>query len=469
MKLPNMNETFYHNLPSGLQIVHRKTTSPVVYVGIMVGAGTRHELPSENGMAHYIEHCVFKGTEHYTARQIINHIEGIGGEINAYTTKEETTFYAATLRNHFRTTLHLLADMVLHPTFNKKETDKEVTVILDEIESYNDSPSELIYDDFENMVFEGSSLAMPILGTKKTLRRISKSPDIALNWMKTHYRPERMVLFVLGNITTQQVISAAEKELLANTHYPISHSEASISPQGVQYPIDHSEASHSPQGVQYPIAYSTQSGRPIAAPAASCSSPSERPVGLCPSYSPSGASRTYRRHTHQTHVMLGSHAYPIGHPKQLTMYLLNNILGGGSMSSRLYLSLREKHGLVYNIDSQAVPLSDTGYWNIYLACEPQHKEQCLELCHKELRNLRETTLTSAQLQRALRQLEGQMAISAENQENNALAMAKQMLYHHHAPAWQKTFAKVQQITPAQLQEVANEVFAPEKIYTLLYD
>ena len=413
-----MNNTFYHNLPNGLQIVHRKTTSPVVYVGIMVGAGTRHELPNENGMAHYIEHCVFKGTEHYTARQIINHIEGIGGEINAYTTKEETTFYAATLRNHFRTTLHLLAEMVLRPTFNKKETDKEVTVILDEMESYNDSPSELIYDDFENMIFEGSSLAMPILGMKKTLRRISKSPDIALNWMKTNYRPERMVLFVLGDVTTQQVIAVAERE------FGEISSTASIT-----------------------IATSTSSHTSAS----------------------NATTRTYRRHTHQTHVMLGSHAYPIGHPKQLTMYLLNNILGGGSMSSRLYLSLREKHGLVYNIDSQAVPLSDTGYWNIYLACEPQHKEQCLELCHKELRNLRETTLTSAQLQRALLQLEGQMAISAENQENNALAMAKQMLYHHHAPAWQETFAKVQQITPTQLQEVANEVFAPEKIYTLLYD
>ena len=414
-----MNETFYHNLPNGVQIVHRKTTSPVVYVGIMIGAGTRHELPNENGMAHYIEHCVFKGTEHYTARQIINHIEGIGGEINAYTTKEETTFYAATLRNHFRTTLHLLADMVLHPTFNKKETDKEVTVILDEIESYNDSPSELIYDDFENMVFEGSSLAMPILGTKKTLRRISKSPDMALNWMKTHYRPERMVLFVLGNVTTQQVISAAEKEF-GNTEVPINNTTLYNTKQ------------------YYTTLNNTKS-------------------------------RTYRRHTHQTHIMLGSRSYPIGHPKQLTMYLLNNILGGSSMSSRLYLSLREKYGLVYNIDSQAVPLSDTGYWNIYLACEPQHKDQCLELCHKELKQLRDTTLTSAQLQRALRQLEGQMAISAENQENNALAMAKQMLYYHHAPAWQETFAKVKEITPAQLQDVANEVFAPEKIYTLLYD
>ena len=413
-----MYETFYHNLPNGVQIVHRLTSSPVVYVGIMIGAGTRHEQPEENGMAHYIEHCLFKGTEHYTARQIINHIEGIGGEINAYTTKEETTFYAATLNNHFRTTLHLLADMVLRPTFNKKETDKEITVILDEIESYNDSPSELIYDDFENMIFEGSSLAMPILGTKKTLRRISKSPQYPLNWMAQHYRPERMVLFVQGNVSTKQVIAAAEKELLSSSPYR---------------PIDYSPS---------PIAYSP---------------------------SPIAYSRTYKRHTHQTHVMLGSHTYPIGHPKQLTMFLLNNILGGGSMSSRLYLSLREKYGLVYNIDSQAVPLSDTGYWNIYLACEPQHKDQCLELCHKELKQLRDTRLTATQLQRALRQLEGQLAISAENQENNALAMAKQMLYHHRAPQWQETFAKVQKITPEQLQEVANEVFAPEKIYTLLYD
>lgn len=413
-----MYDTFYHILPNGVQIVHRKTNSPVVYVGLMIGAGTRHEQANENGMAHYIEHCVFKGTEHYNARQIINHIEGIGGEINAYTTKEETTFYAATLCNHFRTTLHLLADMVLRPTFNKKETDKEVTVILDEIESYNDSPSELIYDDFENMVFEGSSLAMPILGTKKTLRRISKSPEIALNWMKTHYRPERMVLFVLGNVTTQQVVAAAEREL--------------------------GELSSTTSITSTTSTTSTTSN-------------------------PSATTRTYRRHTHQTHIMLGARSYPIGHQKQLTMYLLNNILGGGSMSSRLYLSLREKHGLVYNIDSQAVPLSDTGYWNIYLACEPQHKEQCLELCHKELKQLRDTRLTAAQLQRALRQLEGQMAISAENQENNALAMAKQMLYHHHAPAWQETFAKVKEITPTQLQDVANEVFAPEKIYTLLYD
>ena len=409
-----MYETFYHNLTNGVQIVHRLTASPVVYVGLMIGAGTRHELPEENGMAHYIEHCLFKGTEHYSARQIINHIEGIGGEINAYTTKEETTFYAATLNNHFRTTLHLLADMVLRPTFLKRETDKEVTVILDEIESYNDSPSELIYDDFENLIFEGSTLAMPILGTKKTLKRISKSPEYPLNWMAQHYRPERMVLFVLGNVSPKQVIAAAEKEL---GHLASVSSSTSVS---------------------------------------------------SPSSLTNSKERIYRRHTHQTHVMLGSHSFPIGHPKQLTMFLLNNILGGGSMSSRLYLSLREKYGLVYNVDSQAVPLSDTGYWNIYLACEPQYKDQCLELVHGELKKLRDVRLTSTQLQRALSQLQGQLAISAENQENNALAMAKQMLYHHRAPQWQETFAKVQKITSEQLQEVANEVFDTNKIATLQY-
>jgi predicted Zn-dependent peptidase len=304
--------------------------------------------------------------------------------------------------------------MVLHPTFLKKETDKEVTVILDEIESYNDSPSELIYDDFENMIFEGSSLAMPILGTKKTLKRISKSPDYPLNWMKQHYRPERMVLFVLGNVSPKQVIAAAEKEL---GHLASVSSSTSVS---------------------------------------------------SPSSLTNSKERIYRRHTHQTHVMLGSHSFPIGHPKQLTMFLLNNILGGGSMSSRLYLSLREKYGLVYNVDSQAVPLSDTGYWNIYLACEPQYKDQCLELVHGELKKLRDVRLTSTQLQRALSQLQGQLAISAENQENNALAMAKQMLYHHRAPQWQETFAKVQKITSEQLQEVANEVFDTNKIATLQY-
>ena len=170
-------QTFYHILPNGVTMALRQTPSPVAYIGVMVGAGTRDEQTEENGMAHYIEHCVFKGTKHHSARQIIHSIEGIGGEINAYTTKEETTFYAAILAEHVQLTLHLLAEMVLEPTFKKEETDKERMVIIDEIESYNDSPSELIYDDFEGLLFAGHPLALPILGTRKTLRHISSKPD----------------------------------------------------------------------------------------------------------------------------------------------------------------------------------------------------------------------------------------------------------------------------------------------------
>lgn len=418
-----MNETFYHILPNGIRIVHRPTQSPVVYAGLMTGVGTRHERPEENGMAHYIEHCVFKGTEHYTARQIINKIEGIGGEINAYTTKEETTFYAAALKQHFRTTLHLLADMILYPTFPKRETDKELTVILDEIESYNDSPSELIYDDFESLLFHGSSLALPILGTKKTLRRISTSPEQPLQWMANHYSPERMVLFVTGDISPKQMVAHAERELGHFTQMqPIDN-------QTVQSHnmIHGGDADSAPQYV------------------------------------------SYRRHTHQTHLMFGARAYDIGNEKQLAMYLLNNILGGGSMSSRLNLSLREQRGLVYTVESQYTPLSDTGYWNVYMACEPPHKDACMELAMNELQRLRDTRLTSAQFQHAIRQLEGQMAISAENQENNALAMGKQMLYHNVAPTWQETFQRICELTPADLQEVAQEVYENSNIHVLQYD
>lgn len=419
------NNIFYNILPNGVKIVHRKTDSAVAYVGIMIGTGTREESADVNGMAHYIEHCVFKGTETRTARQIISQIEGIGGEVNAYTTKEETTFYAATPVEHLRHTFRLISDMVLHPTFPKKETDKELGVILDEIESYNDSPSELIYDDFEALVFAGSSLSQPILGTKKTLRRISKSPEIAKGWMAEHYQPEKMVVFVQGNISAQSVCKMVKSEFSQPALNPRMRSNSSpIDPQQVHKEAHPAEVTHAV---------------------------------------------SYKKHTHQTHVMLGGRAYALGHERQLVMYLLNNILGGGSLNSRLNLSLREKRGLVYTVESTYTPLSDTGYWCIYFACEPEHKDECLRLVKEELRLLREHPLTVTQLRRALTQLRGQMAIAAENQENNALSMAKQMLYYGEAPTWQETFAEIEKITPEQLQNVASELFDDDTIFMLTYE
>ncbi|MDY5650535.1 MAG: pitrilysin family protein, partial [Paludibacteraceae bacterium] len=282
------SQTFYHILANGIKIVHRWTPSPVAYVGVMVGAGTRDEKPEENGMAHYIEHCVFKGTAHHSARQIIHAIEGVGGEINAYTTKEETTFYAAILAEHVQLTLHLIAEMILEPSFKKEETEKERMVILDEIESYNDTPSELIYDDFENLVFAGSSLAQPILGTRKTLRHLSSKPEYAKRWMQAHYRPERMVVFCQGNVKPERLFKLAEKEFGGMSGTPRMSSTPDLTPTFLRQ-----------ESYMSPITIERE--------------------------------RAYKKHTHQVHAMLGGRAYPIGHTNQLAMFLMNNILGGGSL------------------------------------------------------------------------------------------------------------------------------------------
>ena len=418
------SQTFYHILPNGVKIVHRWTPSPVVYVGVMVGAGTRDEAPEENGMAHYIEHCVFKGTAHHSARQIIHSIEGIGGEINAYTTKEETTFYAAILAEHVQLTLHLIAEMILQPTFKKEETDKERMVIMDEIESYNDSPSELIYDDFENLVFAGSSLEMPILGTKKTLRHISSKPSYPLEWMKAHYTPDRMVVFCQGNVKPEKIFRLAEKEF----------GSLPTQPQNTPNPDGQPTVNRQSTDGQSPCKFEV----------------------------------SYRKNTHQVHAMMGGKAYPLGHEKQLPMFLLNNILGGGSLNSRLNLSLRESKGLVYTVESTYTPLSDTGYWCIYWACDPEDYAQSLALVQKELDKLRETPLTPSALRHALIQLRGQLAISAQNQENAALAMAKSMLYHSSAPDWQQTFEKISLTTPQELFDIANDLFLAQNRYILTY-
>ena len=393
----------------------------MAYIGVMVGAGTRDELPEENGMAHYIEHCVVKGTAHHSARQIIHAIEGIGGEINAYTTKEETTFYAAILAEHIQLTMHLIAEMILEPAFKKEETDKERMVIMDEIESYNDQPSELIYDDFESLVFAGSSLALPILGTKKTLRHISSKPEYATNWMKAHYTPERMVVFCQGDVAPEKVFRLAEKEF-GSLSAKRSFSEAVLQRSGLS-----GEAGHD---------------------------------------SPHSAS--YHKHTHQVHAMLGGRAYPLGHENQLAMFLLNNILGGGSLNSRLNLSLREAKGLVYTVESTYTPLSDTGYWCVYWACDPEDYTQSLALVRHELDKLCTTPLTESGLKHALQQLRGQLAISAQNQENSALAMAKSMLYRGEAPEWQEVFKKIEQTDILQLKNVANELLSPDCTFILTY-
>ncbi|MBR1808404.1 MAG: insulinase family protein [Paludibacteraceae bacterium] len=405
--------TYYHTLANGIRIVHCQTRSDVSWLGLMAGCGTRDEETAVNGMAHYIEHTVFKGTNKRTAKQIINRIEDIGGEINAYTTKEETTFYAAVPNRYFGRALELIADMVFHPSFPKQETEKELSVILDEIESYEDSPSELIYEDFEGLVFEGNSLEMPILGTKKSLKRINK--EQTARFMQENYCTSEMVMFSLSSLPMQKVIAYAE-QYLSDAPYNIFRTHTRVTPD-----------------------------------------------------IPDAKQASFRRHTHQTHVMIGGRAYPIGHEKQLALYLLNNILGGGSMNSRLNMSLREQRGLVYTIESTYSPLSDCGYWSIYFASEPQNVDECEQLVRQELRKMTETCISDYTLKKALRQLHGQMAIAAQNQENYALRLAKLMLYTNQAPAWEDTFAEIEQLTPDILSQTAKEIFGNNNIFILKYE
>ena len=409
----NKEENFnFWAFPSGIRLVHCPTLSHIAYTGIMVGAGSRDEEPAENGMAHFIEHALFKGTTSRSAKQIINHIENVGGEINAYTTKEETAFYAATLPEHIGRTMQLLADMVFHPAFPKDELLKERQVIYDEIESYNDSPSELIYDDFENLLFDGNALARPVLGTPRTLRYFT--PDKARRFVTETYAPDRMVIFVLAPLPFAKIKALAEK-YFADTPYNNTHVRTRITPTN---------------------------------------------------FAPATAS--FHRHTHQTHVMLGGPAYPLGHERQLALYLLNNILGGGAMNSRLNMRIREQKGLVYTVESQYTPLSDTGYWSIYFASDPENREQCIDLIHDELRRFCAKPLSSAALHRALTQLRGQMAVAAENKENMSLAMAKQVLYNGQAATWQSSLRQMEAFSPAFLLDTARQVFTSSPLTLLQY-
>lgn len=416
------DKTTYYTFESGLRLVHRRVESPVTYMGIMVGAGTRDERPDENGLAHFIEHCVFKGTANRTSRQIINQIETMGGEINAYTTKEETTFYVAVPEDCCRKAMDVLFDMVLRPTFPREEISKERRVIYDEIESYNDSPSELIFDDFESLVFAGKSLAQPILGTKKTLRYFTA--DKAKAFMQREYRPERMVVFADTNMPFDRFLKMVEREVAT---------------------AEWKEEKHAPR---------------------LCACCEGRTIDVCGGQEEKHAE--FHKHTHQAHVMIGGVGYPISHERQLCAYLINNILGGGAMNSRLNLSLREQKGLVYTVESIYTPLSDTGYWSVYFATDPENKAQCMDLVKSELERMKDGAFSEAMLQKALRQLRGQMAIAAENRENMALAMAKSVLYRGRSFLWEETFAKIAEYTVDDVRETARELFAEGNIYCLQY-
>lgn len=399
-------------LSNGLRIVHAQNASPVAYCGYAIDAGTRDEADDEQGMAHFVEHLLFKGTQKRHAWHILNRMEHVGGDLNAFTNKEETVVYSAFLVEHFPRAVELLSDIVFHSVYPQNEIDKEVEVIIDEIQSYEDSPSELIFDDFEELIFPGHPLGRNILGKPELLRRF-KSED-ALRFTSRYYRPDNMVFFVQGNIDFKRMVRMVEKA--------VGDISSQVSHQKRTSPLD---------------------------------------------YIP--RSLTIQRDTHQAHVMIGSRGYDAHNGKRTALYLLNNILGGPGMNSRLNVSLRERSGLVYNVEANLTSYTDTGLFCIYFGADQKDVNRCIRLVHKELKNLRDKPLTASQLAAAKKQIIGQIGVARDNAESTALDMGKTFLHYGKMEEPQEIFRRIEALTAHELWEVANEMFAEDYLSTLVYE
>ena len=447
------------SLPSGLRVVLAPSATDVVYAGIAVATGTRHELDSESGMAHLVEHMTFKGTPDLSSVQILNRMESVGGDLNAYTGKEETIYYATFLRQHLRRALPLLMDIVFHSTFPQEELEKEREVVIDEIESYNDSPAELIYDDFEALLFPGHPLGRNILGDAGRLRQYT-SADL-LDFVRRTYGPHRAVLFIKGNVSEQEV-----RKVL-----PASSLALPASSQALPGEAPEDRAERSGRGMCQVRTH--RRGIPPCMPV------EYHPVGLhehdmCLQHSsPSetggeSVPHIIHRNTHQAHVMLGSRAYALTDPRYIGLFLLSNLLGGPAMNSRLSLALRERTGLVYTVESNLTAYTDTGVWSVYFGCDHDDVRRCLRLVRRELQRLADAPLSPRTLAAAKRQLKGQLGIGADNFENAALGMAKYFLHTGNVVTLEQRFAQIDALTPAQLHDIARDVMNPERLTTLIY-
>ena len=400
-----------HTLPNGLRMVHLPVNSPVSYCGFAVNAGTRDENEDEFGLAHFVEHMIFKGTEKRKAWHILNRMENVGGELNAYTTKEETFVYSIFMEEDFGRAFELLTDLVFHSQFPKQEIEKEVDVILDEINSYEDSPSELIFDEFENLLYKGHALGHNILGDEESLLRFDS--ESGRSFMRRFYAPENMVFFSMGRKDFKKILKSAESAL---------------------------------SDISFPMAERIRKA--------------PDPIEACV--------RQIHKDTHQAHVLIGGRAFSMHDKKRIPLFLLNNILGGPGMNNRLNVSLREKHGLVYNVESNLTSYTDTGTFCIYFGCDPADLDYCTRLVYKELKRLRDVRMTSSQLAAAKKQLIGQIGVASDNNENNALGMGKTFLHYNKCETSEAVFHRIEQLTSEALLEVANEMFAEDYLSTLIY-
>ncbi len=397
-------------LSNGIRVVHKSTDRPVAHCGLHIAAGSRDELEHEEGLAHYIEHCLFKGTQKRKAFHLLSRMEDVGGELNAYTTKEETVIYTSFLAGDYPRAIELIADIAFRSIFPEKEIQKEKEVIIDEINSYLDTPSESIFDDFEAQIFAGHPLGRNILGTSASVKSFQQ--EHILQFIQRNYAPNRMVFSSVGKISSARLRKILEKELETALSFKPRHM---VRPNG-----------YHPQKV------------------------------------------IVQRQGYQSHAVLGGRAYPADHEKARVLMLLNNLLGGPGMNSRLNLNIREKYGFTYHIESFYNPYSDTGLFGIYLGTDPGTMDKSLKLVEKELKKLREQKLGILQLSKAKRQLLGQVAMAQENNTSLMLGYGKSLLTFDKIDTFEVIRQKIEGITADDLLEVANEILQPHILSSLIY-
>ncbi len=401
----------FHTLPNGIRLVHKREALPVAYCGIAINTGTRDEAPHEQGLAHFTEHMLFKGTGRRRATHIINRLEDVGGELNAFTNKEETVVYAVSLKEDFARAADLIGDMVFGSVFPEAEIEKEIEVVIDEINSYRDSPSELIFDDFEDLIFEGNAIGRNILGEEDLLRKLRQKN--LLNFVENNYHTDEMVFFSLSDFDFNKVKQMAEK-LFGDVPARLRHRRR--------------------EAITAYVPQQTET----------------------------------KRDTNQTHIVVGNRAFSLNDDNRQSLYLLNNIIGGPGLNSLLNLALRERRGLAYTVESSYTAYTDTGTFCIYAGTDPRNKERCLSLINKELQALREKPIADHKLEKYKKQFLGQLAISTQNKESVALGMGKSFLHFNRIETMDEVRRKIENITAKNLQNIACELFDKNRISTLIY-
>ena len=400
-----------HTLSNGIRILHKPIASHITHCCFVVNAGSRDEPEEKEGLAHFIEHLLFKETERRNTNQILNRLELVGADLNAYTTKEYTCIHASFLKPHLERTIDLFEDILFHSTFPQEELEKERGVILDEIASYLDQPEEAVQDDFEELLFKGHPLGKNILGTTESVSKLSQA-DIR-EFIAANYNTSEMVFAVIGDHGLKTLVKLAEKYFgNVSTNTAVKHR-------------------------QKPAELFSETIRV------------ERPIS-------------------QVHCIIGNRAYPAGHHHKTGLLLLNNLLGGVGMSNRLNLEIREKYGIAYTIESNYAPFSDTGIFSIYFGTDPEKAAKADKLVHRELKKLREQKLGTLQLHQAKQKFIGQIALAEENRIGLIISMAKSLLDFGHVDTLEQVFAKIEAVSAEDLLEISNEIF-DDRLTTLVFE